>query len=91
MSNERKSWFIREVSLGNLIIALPMIGGLFVAYGKWTSLQVKTEENTATIGMLVTNLESFISRYNIDQIDQARVLATLSAKIDDDRAVKGVH
>lgn len=89
MSNDKRSWFIKEVSLGNLLIALPLIGGLFLAYGKWTSMGNKIEEHTAAIGVLATNLENFTQKYNDSQWRLEVAVTKLSVEIDE-RTIKAV-
>lgn len=83
MSTEKKSWFIREVSLGNLLIAAPLIGGLFVAYGKWTGLEATVEEHGKALGMLATNVESFKQSYNSQQADLRVQIEGISTKLDE--------
>ena len=47
--NPKRSWFIREVSLGNLIIALPMVGAMFVGYGRWAVMEATVERHTSQL------------------------------------------
>lgn len=89
MSTEsRKSWFIREVSLGNLLIAIPLVGGLFVGYGKWTTMENKILEHSEAIKDLTKELQAFDERYSDSQAELKSAITKLTVEVDE-RTAKG--